>query len=168
MLRRARRGHGGAARAPRGSAHDDRPPEVGVTPMIDVMMVMLIIFMLVTPAVMSYGLVLPRAKHATPSSLEDVVTVGVAANGRLVVGKDTVEDAALPALLRETYERRPGDHLLYLWADKGADYARVLDVIEVARGAGVRTVGAIVEPVDRAGAGSRTSDGGRPVATRER
>jgi biopolymer transport protein ExbD len=113
------------------------------------MMSLLIIFMVVTPVLTGFGAMLPTARHAIAQPLEDVVTLGISEKGFAVIGEDTVPPERLGEKLREVYEQRPGDHLLYLWADRSMSYALVLDVIDAARTAGVRTVGAVVEPLDQ-------------------
>jgi len=122
--------------------------DVSITPLIDVMMSLLIIFMVVTPVLTSYGAVLPTASNPVPETLEDVVRIGIGRQGTLFINQDSVPAAEFATRLAALYESRPGDHLAYLWADRGTDYDLVLDAIEAARAAGVRTVGAIVDPSD--------------------
>lgn len=60
-----------------------------------------------------------------------------------------MDDAGLSGLLRESMAGQPeGERLLYLRADRGVSYARVLDEVEAARHAGVTTIGAISVPLD--------------------
>ena len=126
--------------------------EINVTPMIDVMLVLLIIFMVVTP-VLAVG-ALPRARTAVPEA-EDRVTLGIGRDGRFLLegakGLQVLAPARLSARLAAEYARRPGDHVLYLKADEAASYAHVLTALDAARGAGVRRVGMIAElpPRDR-------------------
>lgn len=120
--------------------------EINVTPMIDVMLVLLIIFMVITPALAGYAVTLPRAYTAAPEK-DDRVTLGVDAQGRYhldespgVIPPDQLVDA-----LRGAYASRPDDHVLYLKADVGLEYSVVLTAIDAARMAGVRRIGAITE-----------------------
>jgi biopolymer transport protein ExbD len=122
-------------------------PDISITPMIDVMMALLIIFMVVTPVLTSYGAILPRAVHPVPEPHDDAVRLGISRAGTLFIGTDSVGSSEFGHRLRDLYAQRPGDHLAYLWADRGVDFALVLDVIEAARQAGVRTIGAIVDPI---------------------
>jgi len=121
--------------------------EINVTPMIDVMLVLLIIFMVVTPAIAG-GVLLPRARTAAPER-EDRVTLAIDREGRLYLDSGgNVEGLApsrLGATLAAAYARRPGDHVLYLKADGGASYAHVLAALDAARQAGVSRVGMITE-----------------------
>ena len=117
--------------------------EINVTPMIDVMMSLLIIFMLVTPVLSGYIARLPDAREVRSQTLDDAVTLGIDVEGRFWIGEAEVSPERLEEELRSLYAGRPGDHLLYLRADRDTPYALVLDAIEAARSAGVRTVGAL-------------------------
>ena len=121
--------------------------EINVTPMIDVMIVLLVLFMVVTPVITNYAARPPAAANVTPETEEDAVEVGIDQAGSYWVGDQNVPAGELTAFLTRLYESRPGDHLLYLRADRGVGYDRVLDVVDAARAAGVRRVGAITEPI---------------------
>ena len=122
--------------------------EINVTPMVDVMLVLLIIFMVVTPVLTQYEATPPTAVNVMPEPDEDVITLGIDVNGQYFVEDEHVPSNRLQVTLRQIYERRPGDHLLFLRADRGVGYNVVLDAIDAARGAGVRTIGAIIEPAE--------------------
>ena len=116
---------------------------INVTPMIDVMLVLLIIFMVVTPILTQYEATPPPAVTAAPEPDDDVVTLGIDTRGDFFVENEAVTDGQLTARLLELYQGERGDRLLYLRADRGVSYARVLDAIEGARAAGITTIGAI-------------------------
>jgi biopolymer transport protein ExbD len=121
--------------------------DINVTPMIDVMLVLLIIFMVVTPALAGYTAILPKAKTAAPEK-DKRVTLGIDRAGKFYIeGKQTVQvpDAQLADKLKEAYRTRPDDHVLYMKADNEAGYDRILTAIDAARVAGVRRIGAITE-----------------------
>ena len=121
--------------------------DINVTPMIDVMLVLLIIFMVVTPALAGYTAILPKAKTAAPEK-EKRVTLGIDRAGNYYIeGKQTVKvpEAQLAEKLKEAYRTRPDDHVLYMKADNEAGYDRILTAIDAARVAGVRRIGAITE-----------------------
>jgi biopolymer transport protein ExbD len=122
--------------------------DIPVTPLIDVMMCLLVIFMIITPVITYYGARVPEAANPQRASVDDALSVGMRADGTIFIGEDTVVASELAARLRALYDVRPGDHLLYLWADGQLKYDDVLDVIDAAQRAGVRTVGAIVSPKD--------------------
>jgi len=120
--------------------------ELNITPMIDVMLALLIIFMVVTPVLTEYAATLPTARHPSPAVLEDAVVLGIDHSGTFFIDKDTIPAKQLPERLARIFAARPGDHLLYLRADRGVPYKVVLDAVDAARAAGVRTIGAISTP----------------------
>ena len=123
--------------------------EINVTPMVDVMLVLLIIFMVVT-ATVPFTATLPHARHAAPAR-EDRVTVGIDAAGRYwiedVPNPGPIAPEAFPGRLAAAYaERAEADnHILYLRADHGASYATVMRAVEAARALGVRRLAMITE-----------------------
>ena len=131
-----------------GIAEGGLSAEINVTPMIDVMLVLLIIFMVVTPILTQYEATPPPAVTAAPEPDDDVVTLGIDTRGDFFVENEAVADAQLTNRLLELYRGERGDRLLYLRADRGVSYARVLDAIEGARAAGVTTIGAITAPLE--------------------
>ena len=116
---------------------------INVTPMIDVMLVLLIIFMIVTPAITAgFQASIPRAKN--PDAREEgegEVRLGI----DKYTGPRYISDADLPDQLTRLYANRTVDKILYLRADEGIEYSRVQQALEIARKAGVRVVGAIAE-----------------------
>ena len=127
-----------------GSAWDNRVvAEINVTPMIDVMLVLLIIFMVITPS-MVVPAKLPQARKAVPEP-DDRVTLVIDRAGRVFLNESRtpLSDAALPGALKEAYRPFPKDHVLYLKADEAVGYGRVLQAIDAARAAGVTRVTAL-------------------------
>ena len=131
---------------------------INVTPMIDVMLVLLIIFMIVTPAITAgFQATIPHAKN--PDSKEEgegEIRLGIDKDGKFYLditdprtGKYTgprfISDEDLPAQLTTLYANRTVDKILYLRADEGIEYGRVQQALEIARKAGVRVVAAIAE-----------------------
>ena len=130
---------------------------INVTPMIDVMLVLLIIFMIVTPAITAgFQATIPRATN--PESREEAegeIRLGIDKDGKFFLditgagGKYTgpryISDADLPGQLTTLYATRTVDKILLLKADDGIDIGRVQEALEIARKAGVRVVGAIAE-----------------------
>ena len=130
---------------------------INVTPMIDVMLVLLIIFMVITPILASYEATLPQAEFVVPEPDDDVVTLGIDAAGVYYIEDEAVRPDQLTTRLRRIYYNRPGDHLLFLRADRSVGYDVVLTAIDAARAAGVRTIGAISTPMEEEG---RTAQAG--------
>ncbi|HXQ28594.1 MAG TPA: biopolymer transporter ExbD [Gemmatimonadales bacterium] len=125
--------------------------EINVTPLIDVMLVLLIIFMIVTPIIAAgFQATLPRAENPEnrPEG-PDEIRLGIDRDGKFYLdigdGPRLISDADLPGRLEALYATRTKDKILFLKADQNLDFGRVQDAIEVARRAGVRVVGAITE-----------------------
>jgi biopolymer transport protein ExbD len=131
---------------------------INVTPMIDVMLVLLIIFMIVTPAITAgFQATIPRAKNPdAKEEQEGEVRLGIDREGKFYLdltdprsGKYTgprfISDADLQGQLTTLYANRTVDKILYLKADESIEYGRIQTALEIARKAGVRVVGAIAE-----------------------
>ncbi|HET9477248.1 MAG TPA: biopolymer transporter ExbD [Dehalococcoidia bacterium] len=118
-----------------------------VVPMIDIMLVLLIIFMVVAPALMAgFNATPPEGvnlkDHPEDENLDQVL--GIDRDGRYYLNKKELpRNEDLPQLLKQIYDARTEDKILYLKADKTLDYAKVLDAIDIASKNGVRVVGMI-------------------------
>ena len=117
-----------------------------VTPMIDVMLVVLIIFMIVTPAMSDAAVELPKGVNAVPRP-EEVRdrTLSIDAAGRYTLNAHPVSAAALPATLRRYVADHPEDRVLYIRADQGLEYRVVREAMHVASENGVAVVGMVTE-----------------------
>src|SRR5919206_3989279 len=121
--------------------------EPNVTPMIDVMLVLLIIFMIVTPLINAgFRATPPQGVNlkSHPEEEGDQV-LGIDASGQYYLNKRPIRKETLPQQLKSIYEARTEDKILYLKADRNLDYSKVLDAIDLASRNGVRVVGAISE-----------------------
>ena len=122
--------------------------EPNVVPMIDVMLVLLIIFMVVTPALTSGFQAQPPEginlkEH--PEDEENDVVLGIDKFGKYYLQKMPISDKALPESLRAIYSRRPDDKVLYLKADRGLRYADIMKAYDIAAHNGVTVVGDITD-----------------------
>ena len=116
-----------------------------VTPMIDVMLVLLIIFMVVTPLINAGFQAQPPVGinlKSHPEENEDQV-LGIDAFGEYYLNKKHIDKNTLPQQLKTIFDARTTDKILYLKADKNLDYSKVLDAIDLAAHNGVRVLGAI-------------------------
>jgi biopolymer transport protein TolR len=121
--------------------------EPNVTPMIDVMLVLLIIFMVVTPALLAgFNAVPPQGVNLKdhPEDEADQV-LGIDAQGVYYLNKKPIRKEDLPDQLKAIYDARTEDKILYVKAHKDIEYAKVLDALDVASRNGVRVVGMISE-----------------------
>jgi biopolymer transport protein ExbD len=121
--------------------------EPNVTPMIDVMLVLLIIFMLVVPAISAgFQAIPPQGTNLKPHPEEERDQVlGIDANGQYFLNKKPIPNAQLPQLLKEIYANREEDKLLYIKAHKDLEYGKVLDALDIAAHNDVRVTGMITD-----------------------
>jgi biopolymer transport protein ExbD len=116
-----------------------------VTPMIDVMLVLLIIFMIVTPLINAGFQAQPPIGinlKSHPEDNEDQV-LGIDAFGQYYLNKKAIKNETLADNIKRIFDSRTTDKILYVKADKNLDYSKVLDAIDIAAHNGVRVVGAI-------------------------
>jgi len=118
-----------------------------VTPMIDVILVLLIIFMLVIPAITAgFQAIPPNGVNLKPHPEEDQDQVlGIDVNGQYYLNKKPIPNAELGERLKSIFENRTEDKLLYVKADKNLAYGKVLDAIDIAAHNDVRVTGMITE-----------------------
>jgi biopolymer transport protein TolR len=122
--------------------------EPNVVPMIDIMLVLLIIFMIVTPLIAAgFKATLPKGKNLDPRPEGDnEVILGIDHAGRYFLNQRPIAAGALEDQLRSTFASRTEDKILYFKADNQLKYAAVQEAVETARRAGVRVMAAITEP----------------------
>ncbi len=123
--------------------------EPNVTPMIDVMLVLLIIFMIVIPALNAgFNAIPPQAQNLKPHPEEEQDQVlGIDKDGQYYLNKKPLPNADLPDRLKEIYDKRQVDKIMYVKAHKELKYAKVIDALDVAAHAGVRLTGMISDPI---------------------
>jgi biopolymer transport protein TolR len=121
--------------------------EPNVTPMIDVMLVLLIIFMVVTPALLAgFNATPPQGVNLKDHpEVETDQVLGIDADGVYYLNKRPVRKDDLPEMLKTIYDARTEDKILYVKAHKDIEYSQVLDALDVASKNGVRVVGMISE-----------------------
>ena len=121
--------------------------DINVTPMIDVMLVLLIIFMIVTPLIAAgFQATLPSGRNPDkdPEGQHEVV-LGIDRAGRYFLNGRAVPEGTLEDQLRSVYASRSEDKVLYFKADNDLPYSKVQEGIETARKAGARVMAAITE-----------------------
>jgi biopolymer transport protein ExbD len=130
----------------------DPVADINVTPMVDVMLVLLIIFIVITP-MLSKGISVEMAKTKNPSTMqaadkEDAVLVAISRDGRTYLGTDQMAPDQLPAKVKDLLTNKL-DKTVYLRADARARYERVVEVVDNLRAAGVDQLGLLTEEIQQ-------------------
>ncbi len=121
--------------------------EINVTPFIDVMLVLLVIFMVTAPMMQSgIGINLPQAETDTKPA-EEGLTLTVTKDQYVHIGDSTININLLERRLTEYFANRP-KKVLYLQADESLPYGVVVRIMDITKKAGVEILAIITEPVD--------------------
>ena len=120
--------------------------EINMTPLVDVMLVLLIIFIVTVP-VMKHSLDINLPKVSTAPQLEkpDVVKLSVDAKGAYRINDVAVSDGALKKELDEMATHHP-QPIVHIYGDKQVVYERVINVMGLANKAGIEKVGFVADP----------------------
>jgi biopolymer transport protein ExbD/biopolymer transport protein TolR len=121
---------------------------INVTPMVDVMLVLLIIFMVITPMLQNKVQV-DMAKVDNPTSMpdadkEDAIVVAITRDGGVFLGQNKTSVSELGGQVREKLADKPGK-TIFIRADARAQYRAVEDAIDAVRTAGVEDVGLLTQ-----------------------
>ncbi|WP_231638062.1 ExbD/TolR family protein [Piscinibacter sakaiensis] len=120
--------------------------DINMTPLIDVMLVLLVIFLVTAPLMASsLRLELPRAEGAAPDAAPQAIALAVDAQGRVYLGDAPVSDAALRERLARTAAADPQAEVR-LRADRSVPYGRIAELIGLVQAAGLARVGLVSEP----------------------
>ncbi len=123
---------------------------LNVTPLVDVLLVLLIIFIMIAPVLTKALQSEIPQKVATPLP-EDYVkrqlVLHVGADGSLVLNREKIDLELLPARLEEVFARRGGRRILFLDADAAVAYGTVVEVMDRCRDGGAMTIGVIPDSI---------------------
>jgi biopolymer transport protein ExbD len=125
---------------------DEVMNEINMTPFVDVMLVLLIIFIITVPVMKhAVNVDLPRASSERELVKPETVRLSVQADGTYYWNESKVTDEALPTLLQTEAAKNPQPDL-HIRGDKAVRYERVAQALAAAQQAGIRKIGFITEP----------------------
>jgi biopolymer transport protein TolR len=121
---------------------------INVTPMVDVMLVLLIIFMVITPMLQN-KVAIDMAKVDNPIAMpdadkDDAIVVAITRDGDVFLGQNKVATSELGAMVRDKLSDKPGK-TIFIRADARAQYLAVENAIDAVRTAGVDDVGLLTQ-----------------------
>ena len=123
--------------------------DINVTPMADIMLVLLIIFMITTPLLQTgIPVNLPKAKYpleAPDAESKDAVVVALDRQGRIYLGKNPVSESILMDTLTKRFSSGEINKIMFLKADTAVLYGRVVDLVNQCRETGVDKIGLMTE-----------------------
>ena len=134
-----------------GGQSDDRRAmaDINVTPLVDVMLVLLVIFMVTAP-MMQQGVQvnLPKANTKAMTPQEEAVVVSVDKSGRVFINKDEIPAADLRSRISTMFASREKKEV-FLKADAGGPYGEVVRAMADIKGAGIERLGMVTEPAGK-------------------
>lgn len=121
--------------------------EINVTPLVDVVLVLLIIFMVITPVVqMGYLVKVPPKAPANlpPSTVPDQIVLRLQADNSVLINKDQMPMDQFPARIREILHGNTSK-MVFFQGSRDVDYDTTMRFLDMARSAGCKNIGIIVE-----------------------
>ncbi|HVN86381.1 MAG TPA: protein TolR [Candidatus Binatia bacterium] len=120
--------------------------QINVTPLVDVMLVLLVIFMVTAPILQQgVSINLPKVKAAALTGEEQQLVVAINQKGQVYLNDVVMKEADLGPKLRAVLKERP-DRQVFLRADQNVRYGEVARIIATIKGAGVERLGMVTEP----------------------
>ncbi len=121
--------------------------EINVTPFVDVMLVLLIIFMVTAPMMMQgVDVNLPRTTTETITSEEERLVISITAKREIYLNEYKISLDSLQKKLRTIFQNRP-DRAVFLRADQTLPYGFVMEVMAAVRQSGIKRMGMVTEPL---------------------
>ncbi len=124
--------------------------EINVTPFVDVMLVLLVVFMVAAPLMMSgVNVSLPKTSAAAVQPRRDPVVLSLDREGRAHLGDEAVEAADLPARLQAVAADAGTDKVVYVRADRNLSYGQVMQTMGAVSAAGFGRISLLAEQAPR-------------------
>ncbi|NDH60644.1 MAG: protein TolR [Alphaproteobacteria bacterium] len=130
--------------------------DINVTPLVDVMLVLLIIFMVTAPLLqVGVPVDLPKTSAQQVGGKDEPLVVSVNSKGEVFLGETPYDIAALSAKLKAVHEEKP-DQRVFMRGDKAVDYGKMMEVMGVVIDSGFRQLGLLGEQAQQLGKGGGT------------
>ncbi|MDR5738708.1 MULTISPECIES: biopolymer transporter ExbD [unclassified Caballeronia] len=129
-----------------GDEDDGMMSEINMTPLVDVMLVLLIIFLVTIPAMHhAVKIDLPHASSQPQDEKPSHVNVAIQADGAILWDDQKIDDATLNARIAQASQQTPQPEI-HLRADRKVPYERVADLMSAAQAGGLTKIGFVTEP----------------------
>jgi biopolymer transport protein TolR len=125
--------------------------DINVTPLVDVVLVLLIIFMVITPVVqMGYLVRVPPKAPANlpPSAVQDQIVLRLAANNKVYINKEEMDTGTFPNRIRDIMHGNTSK-MVFFAGGRDVDYESTIKFLDLARASGCKNIGIIVEDVSQ-------------------
>ncbi|MCR4409691.1 MAG: biopolymer transporter ExbD [Candidatus Saccharicenans sp.] len=130
--------------------------EINVTPLVDVMLVLLIIFMVTAPMMQSgIGINLPQAETESAPA-EEGLTLTITADGYIHLGESVINVNLLERRLQEYFFNKT-KKIIYIRADRNLNYGQLIQILDIVKKSGIEIVGLVTEPLEKPPARKQTS-----------
>jgi biopolymer transport protein TolR len=119
--------------------------EINVTPLVDVMLVLLIIFMVTAPMLQTgIDVELPETRNVKDVNPEERIVISISKEGFIFYGSDTINFSAIPSRLKK--DAKSSKDSIFLRADKDVKWNAIVSVIDAIRGAGFNEIKLVTKP----------------------
>jgi biopolymer transport protein ExbD len=125
---------------------DDFNPEINTTPLVDVMLVLLIIFIITIPVINhSVKIDLPRATNQRDEIKPDNINLSIDAQGLMYWNNETIDAAQMNARIAEASKKTPQPEL-HIRAERTTQYEKIVEIMAAAQSGGLSKIGFITDP----------------------
>jgi biopolymer transport protein ExbD len=140
---------------------EDMITGINVTPLVDITLVLLIIFMVTAPMIMAQGIAMDLPQAAKSEELQTIFSVELAADGKTYVDSKAVANDQAIIPLAEQAKKKTKDLRAVIRADKKVEHGRVIAVLDALKRSGVNKIAFAVSPAE----GAQKDAGGVPIDT---
>lgn len=123
--------------------------QINVTPLVDVMLVLLIIFMITAPMLQEgIDVNVPEVEATALSTKDEPITITITKSGDIFINKNKITLSTLPDKLKKIYQRKK-DRIVLIRADKDVAYGFVIKTMSEIKKAGINRIGMVTEPPEK-------------------